>query len=186
MLCCPCAPHFISPREGWNMLPLKVMCPISVQAVTNLSPPRLFTIHPSRDNCPFVLQPAWLHPFWGYSSSEPPAKGKNKKKKKKGKKRKTRGGSKNIFVSCVRFCSPHMIHLSCFTMIWLKSPKMACLKELNTKKYCSLNHESRCIPVGLPGITKHASWDNLMFLPHCHDMKSHSAKATLQRRYNGL
>ena len=118
--------------------------------------------------------------LWG------PNKGARQKKKKKGKKRKTRGGSKNIFVSCVRFCSPHMIHLSCFTMIWLKSPKMACLKELNTKKYCSLNHESRCIPVGLPGITKHASWDNLMFLPHCHDMKSHSAKATLQRRYNGL
>lgn len=32
MQCCPCAPHFISPREGWNMLRLKVMCPISVQA----------------------------------------------------------------------------------------------------------------------------------------------------------
>lgn len=32
MQCCPCAPHFISPWEGWNMLQLKVMCPISVQA----------------------------------------------------------------------------------------------------------------------------------------------------------
>lgn len=50
MPCCPCALHFISPREGWNMLPLKVMCPISVHVVTNLSPPWLFTIRPRRDD----------------------------------------------------------------------------------------------------------------------------------------
>lgn len=40
------------------MLPLKVMCPISVQALTNLSPPRLFTIHPRHDDVAPVIQAA--------------------------------------------------------------------------------------------------------------------------------
>lgn len=57
---CPCAPHFISPREGWNMLQLKVMCPISVQAGDKFIAP-LTIYNPS--------EPRWCGPCYLSCSS---------------------------------------------------------------------------------------------------------------------
>lgn len=69
---------------------LKVMCPISVQAVTNLSPTLLFTIHPSRDDA----APRYLSRAGVAASMAAPAWGASQGAAVRGEE----GDGKNIFV----------------------------------------------------------------------------------------
>lgn len=92
---------------------LKVMCPISVQVVTNLSPTLLFTIHPNRNEAaPRYLSRAGVAASMAAPGRQPRGRGE----------RRGGGHGKNVFVGA-RVLRPLMLAIRAN---WERPPSKFC------------------------------------------------------------